>query len=182
MANEFSVQELNSFLDYLRAKGLMTASAIAARKAAVNNILGILSAEEAKDLRSLDLDQVALRFANLKGSGFKPNSLRVYKSRVGSSIADFLAYRKNPMTFRPSNSGQRNSVSPKGDKEEKKPEAKTKPEIPRIDDVVVEEVVFPIPLRPNLVVKLVGIPTDLTKREASKIANVVVALAQDNEK
>jgi site-specific recombinase XerC len=182
MANEFSVQELNSFLDYLRTKGLMTASAIAARKAAVNSILGILSAEEAKDVRSLDLDQVAARFANLKGSGFKPDSLRVYKSRAGSAIADFLAYRKNPMTFRPSKSGQRNSTSSKRDKEEKKPEGKAKLEMPRTDDVVDEEVVFPIPLRPNLVVKLVGIPRDLTKREATRIANVVVALAQDNEK
>jgi hypothetical protein len=181
MANGFSVQELNDFLDYLRVKGLMTASAIAGRKAAVNNILGILSAEEMKDVRNLDLDQVAARFANLKGSGFKPDSLRVYKSRVSTAIADFLAYRKDPMTFRPNKSGPRNSSAPKREKSEK-PATTGATNLYHAGEAIAEDVVFPIPLRPNLVIKLVGVPGDLTKREANKIANVVMALAQDTEK
>jgi site-specific recombinase XerC len=180
MSDNYSIQELNKFLDYLRAKGLMKANAVAARKAAVNNILGILTAEEAKDVRALNLDEVAVRFANLKGSGFKPNSLRVYKSRVSASLADFLEYRKNPMTFRPSGSGQRNSS--KREKNEN-PSAAIKKNEPQMSvEVNSEEVIFPIPLRPNLVIKLVGVPGDLTKREARKIANVVMALAEDAEK
>ncbi len=147
-----------------------------------NNILGILTAEEAKDVRALNLDEVAVRFANLKGSGFKPNSLRVYKSRVSASLADFLEYRKNPMTFRPSGSGQRNSAFSKREKNENPPAAIKKNEPQVSAEVNSEEVIFPIPLRPNLVIKLVGVPGDLTKREATKIANVVMALAEDAEK
>src|SRR5437016_5750290 len=161
MANDFSIQELNGFLDYLRTKGLMKADSVAARKAAVNNILGILTADEAKDVRQLDLNDVAVRFANLKGSGFKPDSIRVYKSRVSASLADFIAYRKNPMTFKPSVSGQRNAAFPKGDKNEKPGTAKPKAETPNSFQPSSDEVTFPIPIRPNIMVKLVGIPGEI---------------------
>jgi hypothetical protein len=183
MAENFSIQELNKFLDYLRAKGLMKAESVAARRAAVNSILGILTPEEAKDVRDLNLDDVVVRFANLKGSGFKPESIRVYKSRVSASIADFLDYRKNPVTFKASGSGQRVSSSPKREsKDEKGSVAKNKNEASERSEFTADEVVFPIPLRPNLVVKLVGVPGDLSKREASKISAVIMALAQDAEK
>lgn len=183
MTDNYSIQELNKFLDYLRTKGLMKADTVAARKAAVNGVLGILTPEETKDVRSLDLDDVILRFANLKGSGFKPESIRVYKSRVSSSIADFLEYRKNPVTFKPNVSGQRSSSSPKrGNKDEKGSIAKNRNHTSEHSEVAADEVIFPIPLRPDLVIRLVGIPEDLSKREASKIAAVVMALAQDTEK
>jgi len=182
MSNDYSIQELNKFLDYTRSKGLMKPATVAARKAAVNNVLGILTPEETKDVRELNLDDVALRFANLKGSAFKPESIRVYKSRVAVSIADFIQYRKNPITFKPNASGQRNDSSPKRDKNEKPPVRGKAPQGRNIVEAETSDVIFPIPLRPNLVVKLVGIPGDLSKREAQKIANVVIALAVDGEK
>jgi hypothetical protein len=39
------------------------------------------------------------------------------------------------------------------------------------------EIVFPIPIRPDVVVKVVGLPSDLTKQEAARIGNVINALA-----
>jgi site-specific recombinase XerC len=182
MSDTYSVQELNKFLDYLRTKGLMKPATVAARKAAVNKVLGILTADETKDVRAFNLDDVVMRFANLKGSGFKPESIRVYKSRVSASIADFVEYRKNPVTFKPSGSGQRDTASVKREKDQKASTANNKNEPQHASEPEVSEVIFPIPLRPNLVIKLVGVPGDLTKREASKIANVVMALAQDIEK
>ena len=182
MAAEFSTEELLKFLDYLREKGLMKPATIASRKAAVNNVLGILSAEEAEDLRELDIDEVAMRFSNLKGSGFKPESIRVYKSRVASSLQDFINYRKNPMAFKPSGSAPRTSTPQKDEKDAKKRGEKQSFETANSLHPSVHEVTFPIPIRPNLVVKLVGLPGDLTNREATKIANVVMALAQDAEK
>jgi len=41
-----------------------------------------------------------------------------------------------------------------------------------------ENLAFPIPLRPNLFIKVVGIPHDLTKDEAERIARVIEATAQ----
>jgi hypothetical protein len=184
MSDNYSIQELNKFLDYLRAKGLMKSDAVAARKAAVNSVLGILNPEEAKDVRSLNLDDVVVRFANLKGSGFKPESIRVYKSRVSASIGDFIDYRKNPMTFKPSGgSGQRTASSSKHEKKDQKNSIiRDKNNANERSELTTDDVTFPIPLRPNLVVKLVGVPGDLSKREASKIAAVVMALAHDGDK
>jgi hypothetical protein len=182
MAQGFSKSDLLKFLDYLADKGLMKGAAIASRKAAANAFLGILKPEEAEDLSNLNLDEVALRFANLKGSQFKPDSMRVYKSRVSSSLEDFKTYRKNPLAFKPSASIAKNSTTQKNDK----PGAKTKSQPTALTKeqfyVPSQEVSFPIPIRPNVIVQLVGIPNDLTKREATKIANVVVALAQDDGK
>jgi hypothetical protein len=41
----------------------------------------------------------------------------------------------------------------------------------------VETVDIPVPIRPGVVVRLTGIPNDLTSSEARKLANVVLALA-----
>lgn len=41
-------------------------------------------------------------------------------------------------------------------------------------------VVYPIPIRPGLIVRIANLPDDLTKAEAEKIAAVVMALAEGN--
>jgi hypothetical protein len=182
MAQGFSKADLVKFLDYLADKGLMKGTAIASRKAAVNAFLGILKPEEAEDLSNLNLDEVALRFANLKGSKFKPESMRVYKSRVSSSLEDFKNYKKNPIAFKPSATAAKSPTALKNEKTA----ARAKPQKPLGTQEPFyessQEVSFPIPIRPNIVVHLVGVPNDLTKREAAKIANVVVALAEDDGK
>lgn len=186
MAQNFSKEELIKFLDYLGNKGLMKANAIASRKVAVNAFLGILTPEETKNLTNINMDEVALRFANLKGSEFKPESMRVYKSRVSSSLEDFKKYRSNPMAFKPNASAAKSSGSPKKEKNgtpiTPKKNTGTNPGIGEVLDLSPSEVSFPIPIRPNIVVTIVGIPSDLSKREATKIANVVMALAQDGDK
>ncbi len=182
MAQGFSRSDLLNFLDYMADKGLMKGNAIASRKAAANAFLGILKPEEAADLSNLNLDEVALRFANLKGSQFKPESMRVYKSRVSSSLEDFKNYRKNPIAFKPNVSTVRNAATSKNEKPGAKAKEQKSSATKEPFYVSSQEVSFPIPIRPNVVVQLVGIPNDLTKREATKIANVVVALAQDDGK
>ena len=99
-----SREELLKFLDYVRAKGLMSPNTAESRKASVNKVLGILSDEEADDVTALDLDQVISRFGNLHGKQYTPESLRSYRSRVKSSIEDFKRYVDNPMAFKPSGS------------------------------------------------------------------------------
>jgi hypothetical protein len=182
MAQGFSKTELLKFLDYLADKGLMKGSGVASRKAAVNSFLGILKPEEAEDLTNLNLDEVAMRFANLKGSQFKPESMRVYKSRVSSSLEDFKNYRKNPIAFKPSAPIVKNAGTSKNEKSGTKSKFQKASSIKESFFESSQEVSFPIPIRPNVIVHLVGIPNDLTKREATKIANVVVALAQDDGK
>jgi hypothetical protein len=178
--SDFSKPKLLEFLDYLKNKGLMNAATVSSRKAAANAFLGILSNEEAADLRKLDLDEVALRFSNLKGDQFKPESIKVYKSRVASALEDFKSYRANPLTFKPSTSAPKPSGSPSAPKAEK---AGTKSGASKqhLDFEEGPDVTFPVPIRSDVVVRLVGLPSDLTKKEAAKIANVVLALATEDD-
>lgn len=99
MAQDYSFDALIDFLGYLGKKGLMNRNTVVSRKASCNKVLSVLDPEELADLRNLDLDVVAQRSANLQGGEYAPKSLRVYKSRVNSSLDDFFATRKTPLIF-----------------------------------------------------------------------------------
>lgn len=43
------------------------------------------------------------------------------------------------------------------------------------------DTIIPVEIRPGLIVRIQGIPLDLTEAEANKIARVVLALAQKEE-
>jgi hypothetical protein len=169
--SENSLDKLLQFMNYLSTKGLMNKNTVAARKAAVNAFLGILSPEEAQNVTNLDLDEVAIRFQNLKRTDFTPESLKVYESRARNAIDDFKNFLQNPATFKPQVAAPRTQIIGKPDKENNR-------HAPRGGAAFFDhEVVFPVPIRPDVVVKITGIPSDLTKQEAAKIANVVNALA-----
>lgn len=176
MAEDFSKKGLLEFLDFLGNKGLMNAATVAARKAATNTFLGILPDEELNDLRSLDLNLVEKRFFNLKGTQFKPASVKVYKSRVSSALTDLKNYRADPASFKGSTTAPKNSPSVKIEKETTSYQSSKANEKPVI---TAPEYSFPVPIRPDVIVRIIGIPSDLTKKEATRIANIVLALAND---
>jgi hypothetical protein len=167
---DFSGAKLLEFLTYCADKGLMNKHTVAGRKAAVSAFLGILEPQETADVTRLNLDEVGRRFMNLKGQEFTPESLRVYLSRARTSIDDFVRYRNDPSTFKPQVSAPRAPSTTKTDNDNGKPGVK-------LIDPLGQQMVFPVPIRPDVVVKIVGIPSDMTKREAAKIAAVVNALA-----
>jgi hypothetical protein len=177
------------FHDYLARKGLMSKPTALARKAALSKVLGVLSEEEAQDVTNLDLEDVMTRFTHLEGASYTPESLTTYKSRVKSALEDFNSYLGNPLGFRPS----LNMRKAKGTKFVLKPTplgaaqgtqeaapagggasaATPTAAAPAFDAASI----LPIPLRADLVVRIQGIPFDLTEPEAKKIANVVLAMA-----
>ncbi len=181
MNHDKSRAELLGFLDYSKSKGLLKPASAEARKAAVNQVLGILSDDEAQDVSKIDIDQVLDRFQNLHGKRYTPDSLRTYRARVRNSIADFLRYQQNPMDYQP-----RTTVSIKRMTSTKPPARQLLIEAKRDDPVSPLRVVssahmstatLPIPLRPDLTVLIHGLPFDLTVSEATKIANVVMAMS-----
>ncbi|MFN3351430.1 hypothetical protein [Pseudorhodoplanes sp.] len=170
---------LLEFLDYLSNKGLMNRTTVAARKAAANKILGILDDAEAADVAQLDIDVVMGRFLNLEGGKYTPESLSAYKSRLKSAIDDFLRYQKDPLNFKPSVSAAprkpEKSATSAGEGATAEQTMKAAVEPPPADVNII-----PIPLRPNLTIKIQGLPFDLSGAEANKIANVIRALANED--
>ncbi|MDO8358834.1 MAG: hypothetical protein Q7T08_02195 [Devosia sp.] len=179
MTTEYSAQALLDFLDYLAVKGLVKKGTVTARKAAVNNMLAVLDDSERADLRKLDVDVLSSRFSTLHGSRYSPQSLKEYRVRLRNSLIDFLRYKENPANFKVS-TGQRIVLR-------KKPASPpvSAPSVankaPENSEAIVSTFNVPIPVRPGVLVQLNGIPTDLTRSEATKIANVVMAMATSVE-
>lgn len=185
MDTGYGLADLLSFLDYLADKGMLNRNTAVARKAASNKMFGVLDEDEQADLRDTDLESVSVRFANLRGQGYKPESLQVYKSRAGAALSDFLRYKDNPATFKIESIGARtiakasgaarSKVAATGQRVSPKDQESEQPirRIPSID--------IPIPLRPNCIVQINGIPVDLKPTEAKKIAAVVSAMVEVEE-
>jgi hypothetical protein len=177
-----SREALADFHDYLAEKGLMEKNTAHGRKAAVTKVFGILDDVEAADITNVDLEDVMSRFQRLHGRDYTPASLTSYKSRIKSSLDDFISYLNNPLAFRPSVQSRARS---KGRllKEEQgdstKIRSERRPEQPRPIAVPAGAgLIIPIPLRADLTVHVQGIPFDLTEAEARKIAAVVTAMVQ----
>jgi len=184
MSNGYTKQEFLDFMDYLGDKGLVNKNTVSARKAAVNAFMGILGDDELEDVRKVDIDSLATRFANLQGSNFTPSSLQTYKSRYKSAFDDFIQYRENPLGFRPSISTRKRpseSKSINAKPADKRTKSSGSPSVGRTSYAPssTEPFILQIPIR-NGLVRIAGLPEDLSKQEAQKIANVVLALATDD--
>lgn len=176
--SKLSRTALLDFQDYLSKKGLMNKATASARKAAVNKVLGILDEAESGDVSALDIDKVMSRFHNLEGSKYTPSSLNIYKSRVKSAIDDFLRYQKDPLNFKPAgqNVGRAERAKTPSPNEVTPPRTEVHRHSP-IEAPPAAVNIIPIPIRPDLTIKIQGLPFDLTAAEANKIANVIKAMA-----
>jgi hypothetical protein len=164
-------QDFLAFLDWLSEKGLMAKNTVAARKAAANKVLGILSDEEAQDVTILNLDDIMHRFSNLQGKGYTPGSMTTYLSRLRSAMDDFKQYLDNPLNFRP-------GVQPRARKAEiRKEPPPPAPVSNREPAPVAAPNALSIPIRPDTTIAIHGLPYDLSEAEAAKIANIIRAMA-----
>ena len=176
--SEYSSGAVLDFLDYAASKGLFNKSTAGAKKIAVERVFEIAEASESADIRTVDLSSLMARFINVSGSGFKPESLASYQSRVKSALEDFVSWKQNPMGFRPSKRGstkKSKTVQPKG---ASKIVLHTT-EVPSIGMPKIQTLSLPIAIRADLTIQINGIPFDLTKAEATKIANVVLAMGSE---
>lgn len=181
---EYSSAALLDFLDYLGRKGLVNQNTVVSRKASCSKMLGILDPGEAADLRSVDIDRLASRFGHLRGRSYSPKSLQVYKSRVNTSIHDFLKYKENPANFKIAGGETKTAPGIKGKPRPSKPQnssaltvQEASARASNVQPHSVSTINFPVPLRSNVVVQINGLPVDLTKQEAAKICAVVQAMA-----
>jgi hypothetical protein len=175
MSKDYSAPAFFTFMDYQKDKGLLKSNTAQARKAAGKKMLEIADESERQDLRTIDVDELHARFANKAGTDYHPDSLQVYKSRFKTARDDFIKYVDNPAAFRPS-VAQRDPGTRSGGQTRRQPaapaSAQTAPRCPSTGNIV-----FPVPLRPDLIVELHNIPSDLTEPEAERIAAVIKALS-----
>src|SRR6056297_1186059 len=105
----YAAKDLLNFLNYSLDKGLGKKETLKTRIVSVGRIVDVVGAEEFGDVRKIDTDHIMERFVNLAGTKFSPGSLASYKSRLNSTVSDFLRWKENPSNYRPK--GQRASRS-----------------------------------------------------------------------
>ena len=170
------------FLDYLEKKGMMAPATARARKAAINLVLANLDDRQAEDVTVVNLDDLMNIFEQKQGSAVNSASLRAYRGRVKSALADFANYLENPLAFKPNIKARERiaSANPSAvGTAAYLPEGRI-PDISRSSPAVggpMASSILPIPIRENLTIHIQGVPFDLTEAEAKKIAAVIQALA-----
>lgn len=173
--------DLLTFLDYLGQKGLIPPATASARKASANKVLSILSEDEASDVTLLDLESVFTRFGHLHKGDYSPESLQTYVSRTRTSVDDFKRHCDDPLNFRPKGSGSAKARTANS-KNKQGPVASPVSDAHSADGHATHAVqVLPISIRSDVVVRVAGLPHNLTRPEAQKIANIILAHAMPDE-
>lgn len=185
MNKDYSQGALGEFFDYAARTSRLPKNTAQARKTASLKLLSVLDGDEAADLRKLDMDDVATRFANRHKADYTGQSLRVYESRARSAISDFIAWVDNPSSFQfgsKSTAKRTNGdgAEPNGAKartRKSRPAARTVQTEVSSPSPPTDKFRIPIPLRDGYMVEVVGLPKDLRPNEAQKISAIVVAYA-----
>ncbi len=103
MANQMSLisdtDECIKFLEFAGNKSILNEHTINCRLTACNNLFSILNeGEDNVDYLLENLDLLVNRFRN-KNSNVQQSTLKVYKSRVKSSLEDYRAWCKDPIAW-----------------------------------------------------------------------------------
>lgn len=192
----FTKSGLHQYIEIALDKGYLNANTGNAYKAAVNKLLGDLGDDD--DVQSLDMRDTVLRYNNRFPGQLSGGSLKKYEQRASAAIAQFIAWKSDPMNYKgPSRSptlsnkvseshriirrtrpvpeaGTAKSVSP--DVSQTNPIDHTKTSQVRIFGDL--GLTYPFPLRPDFVAQLV-IPRDLSTEEAKRLSIFIQALGHD---
>lgn len=180
MTGKYSYDALMQFMDWVIDKGLLNKQTASSRKTAAQKVLEVLDAAEREDLRELDPEAAFTRFQNINSAKYTPDSLKVYRSRFIAALEAFLAHSDDPSSFKATSARKQNGSSgtkkPKNSAPQKKSTPASAPSAPSLFDTASDgHLTLPIPLRPGLLVKIFGLPADLSEDESSKICAVVKA-------
>lgn len=181
--NDFGADALYDFLDWGMKKGLLKTATAKSRKVAAQKVLGALDVSEREDVRTVDADAAFQRFVNKNGREFTPQSLATYRSRFQTALDDFLRYRNSPASFKFDAQRSPKQVSGGEGDSARRPSSARTPQRAQVSapapshPTPVSEVVFPIPIREGVIVRVHNLPNNLTKAEAQRISAVITALA-----
>lgn len=133
-----------------------------------------LSVDDDLDLRTADLDDLLRRFHTLSKAELRDETRQTYDTRFRSAVGRYQKFLADDPSWKKTTTPRKpKSTSSTG----RVPAAAPEPETASVTKLPGTHLMeFPVPLRPGVVAKLF-LPTDLTEREAKRIAEVVKALS-----
>lgn len=176
----YTAESLLKFLKQAGMEGLINPAAARSRRNAVEQLHSELTESERRDVRTLDVDELASRFHKLEGSSIRTEALALYVERFKMALADFLAWMDHPETFSGIGGEGQRAVRRRSDGRSAISAEQAAAERITLEATENPSSVVPVPLRPTSVVYLANLPLDLTRAEADRIARVVQAFAVDS--
>lgn len=185
MSTDYSYSGLIEFLEYASNHGLMKAPTARSYRVAATKVQDELTEQEARDVRNIDLDLVFQRFVNRNKVEVAQKTLRVYRRRLETAIEEYVAWRADPMGYRPQIGSRRaRSGEPTPSSKAAKSSARATESTVATEPAAAPAanagamLNIPFPLRPDFVASL-QVPRDMTAREAGRLAAFVKTLAMD---
>jgi hypothetical protein len=179
-------EEVVKFLEFAGRKSILNEHAIGCRLTACHNLFAVVNEEEDNlDYILNNLDLLINRFRN-RNNNVRASTLKVYKSRVKSSIEDFKAWGADPFAWERAviDKAKSTSTSQEARKEKRKPAATDKKETVQVKEEPLEKTVetplaanshssgarkVSFPIRPNFCVEMVIPPEGLSLKELHRI-------------
>jgi hypothetical protein len=176
-----SFEELTKFITTAASKGWIGSVSGAAMLSALRRVAPVLEDREKSDVNAIDIDALIRRFSNLNRE-VGGSSLKSYSSRISSARKMFLEWRNDPKTWKPrataptSGVGKRAKNLRKDEKPGSNLQSESEMEKP---DGGENRLSYPFPLRDGVVVKLIGLPPDLTQGDVERITRFLRVLCVD---
>jgi hypothetical protein len=181
MAEDNDFREFIAFLTRLKDKGEINPTTALARKSASEAVLEMVGDDEPHTTRWVQdhLDDLMRRLMNKYPQRLTSRSAETYKSRVASSLSDFVAYQRDPVGWRPkvarkvaSDNGRRASATSGNETDRERVEGSA-------DTHAHTSSTYRYPLRPGVTIEVRNLPHDLKIEEVWRFACFVATLAQD---
>jgi hypothetical protein len=162
-------------------KGLMNRNTAAGLRSACSRVFEVLGDDwEQADVSNLDIEDLLLRFQNLRKKEFVPQVLETYKQRFRKAVASYFEYLENPGAWRPS-AQEKPVATHRGGRSPKHPQATA--EVAASSSagrVGVGYVEYPFPLRPGVLARLI-LPLKITKDDVTRLSAFMSMLVAGSE-
>jgi hypothetical protein len=179
---DYSRAALARFIEFVVAKGLVHPATAQGWRVATAKVLEELPADQAEDVRRIDVPATFKSFLNRYPGRLSPASVGESRRRVGRAIDEFVRWMEDPgsYAFRPPARTARAEARRRLEVASPAPGAERQRASPAAASAQAgaEDITFEYPLRPDLSAE-VKVPRDLTVEEARRMGAFLVTLAVD---
>jgi hypothetical protein len=178
---ETSARALIDHWSWAADKGLMNRNTAGGLRSACTRVLEVLGEGwEQTDISNANVEDLLLRFQNLKKKDYRPEVLEVYKQRFRKAVTSYLEYLANPGSWKPG-AREKSAASPRAERPARRQSATSAVAAVAINHrVSSDEVEYPFPLRPGVMARLV-LPRDLTKDDVTRLSAFMSMLIMGSE-
>lgn len=184
----YSKQAFFEFLEIAKEAGIYSPKAANDRLSAIRSVFEHTKIHDHIDLNTLNIAEVQKKYKETAKDKLSELTLKIYSGSFKSSLNAFIKYVKDPnqlkikgkkSTINLANTATKQQTTEKNTSPVQTKSVITKNITTKTNDNIqpLIPLIFPIPIRKNVVVSLHNIPYDLTTTEAEKISSVLKALS-----